>query len=92
MARPLRPTALVTGGNRGIGRAIAAGLKARGCSVTLAARDPDEGRRAAFELRRLLPPGVTVVEDAVRSKPTFRTLGIEYHKLLARVIARAWGG
>jgi len=49
-------------------------------------------RRAAFELRRVLPPGVTVVEDAVRSKPTFRTLGIEYHKLLARVIARAWGG
>jgi NAD(P)-dependent dehydrogenase (short-subunit alcohol dehydrogenase family) len=38
MTRPLHPTALVTGGNRGIGRAIAAGLKARGCAVTLGAR------------------------------------------------------
>lgn len=50
MTRPLHPTALVTGGNRGIGRAIVAGLKARGCQVTLAARDEDAGRQAAFEL------------------------------------------
>jgi NAD(P)-dependent dehydrogenase (short-subunit alcohol dehydrogenase family) len=50
MTRPLHPTALVTGANRGIGRAIAAGLKARGCQVTLAARSEDEGRRAAAEL------------------------------------------
>lgn len=49
MTRPLHPTALVTGGNRGIGRAIVAGLKARGCAVTLAARDEEAGRRAAFE-------------------------------------------
>lgn len=50
MPRPLHPTALVTGGNRGIGRAIAAGLKARGCTVTIGARHEDEGRRAAAEL------------------------------------------
>ncbi len=50
MPRPLHPTALVTGANRGIGRAIAAGLKARGCKVTLGARSEDEGRRAAAEL------------------------------------------
>jgi len=50
MARPLHPTALVTGGNRGIGRAIAAGLAARGCQVTLAARSEAEGRAAAAEL------------------------------------------
>lgn len=50
MARPLHPTALVTGGNRGIGRAIAAGLKARGCAVTIGARDEGEGRRAAADL------------------------------------------
>lgn len=49
-ARPLRPTALVTGGNRGIGRAICAGLKARGCAVTLAARDDTAGRQAAADL------------------------------------------
>jgi NAD(P)-dependent dehydrogenase (short-subunit alcohol dehydrogenase family) len=50
MTRPLHPTALVTGANRGIGRAIAEGLKARGCRVTLGARDEEEGRRAAAEL------------------------------------------
>ena len=50
MPRPLHPTALVTGANRGIGRAIVAGLKARGCAVTLAARNEEAGRQAAFEL------------------------------------------
>ncbi len=48
--RPLHPTALVTGGNRGIGRAIAAGLIARGCTVTLGARNATEGREAAQAL------------------------------------------
>lgn len=50
MTRPLHPTALVTGANRGIGHAIAAGLIARGCRVTLGARDPEEGQRAAAAL------------------------------------------
>ena len=50
MVRPLHPTALVTGANRGIGRAIAAGLKARGCQVTLSARVEAQGRAAAAEL------------------------------------------
>ena len=48
--RPLHPTALVTGGNRGIGRAIAAGLLAKGCTVTLSARNATEGRTAAEAL------------------------------------------
>jgi len=50
MPRPLHPTALVTGGNRGIGRAIAAGLIARGCTVTIGARDEAQGRAAAEEI------------------------------------------
>ena len=50
MPRPLHPTALVTGANRGIGHAIAAGLKARGCQVTLAARNDADGRAAAAGL------------------------------------------
>ena len=47
MPRPLHPTALVTGGNRGIGRAIAVGLIAGGCTVTIGARDEPEGRTVA---------------------------------------------
>lgn len=50
MPRPLHRSALVTGANRGIGRAIAAGLKARGCDVTLSARDEESGREAAAAL------------------------------------------
>lgn len=50
MPRPLHPTALVTGANRGIGRAIVAGLKARGCAVTLSARSETKGRQAAADL------------------------------------------
>ncbi|RYH07657.1 SDR family NAD(P)-dependent oxidoreductase [Tropicimonas sp. IMCC6043] len=42
--------ALVTGGNRGIGRAIAAGLVARGVKVTITARDRAEGAEAAEAL------------------------------------------
>ncbi|PRY25997.1 short-subunit dehydrogenase [Aliiruegeria haliotis] len=43
-------TALVTGGNRGIGRAIASGLVARGAEVTITARDAAEGEEAARAL------------------------------------------
>ena len=49
-------------------------------------------RRAAFELARVTPSGVTVVRDAVASQPGFETLFTEYHKLLARWISLVWGG
>ncbi len=43
-------TAVVTGGNRGIGFAIAKGLAARGMRVVIGARDPAAGEEAAAEL------------------------------------------
>jgi uncharacterized SAM-binding protein YcdF (DUF218 family) len=45
-------------------------------------------RRAAFELRGRLPDGVTIVADAVPTKPSLRTLFVEYHKLVARGLVR----
>jgi NAD(P)-dependent dehydrogenase (short-subunit alcohol dehydrogenase family) len=45
-----RLVALVTGANKGIGRAIVAGLAQKGFVVYLAARDDDRGRAAAAEL------------------------------------------
>lgn len=42
-------------------------------------------RRAAGELTRALPGGVTVVRDAVPSEPSLHILFLEYHKLLASV-------
>ena len=48
-------------------------------------------RRARFELEHALPADVTVVADAVPSRPTFRTLWVEYHKLLLRSVGAMIG-
>ncbi len=48
-------------------------------------------RRAQYELGRVMPAGVKVQPDAIRSQSSFQTLVLEYHKLLARWAARAWG-
>lgn len=43
-------TALVTGGNRGLGLETCRQLAERGCSVILTARDPNDGKKAAGKL------------------------------------------
>lgn len=47
-------------------------------------------RRAASELRATLPSEVIIIRDAVPSEPSLRALFLEYHKLLASVVARFW--
>jgi uncharacterized SAM-binding protein YcdF (DUF218 family) len=47
-------------------------------------------RRIAFELGRVAPDGVVIVEDAVASRPSFWILFLEYHKLLAARGASLW--
>ena len=44
------PRALVTGGNRGIGYAVARGLVARGCDLVIGVRDTASGADAARDL------------------------------------------
>ncbi|MEY4238386.1 MAG: hypothetical protein RL339_987 [Pseudomonadota bacterium] len=46
-------------------------------------------RRARLELDRTAPPGVTIIADAVPTRPSFSTLLREYNKLLARSMAGA---
>ena len=55
-------TALVTGANRGIGQAIAAGLARRGATVLLTVRDKERGMRAREEIRAALPDADVRVE------------------------------
>ncbi len=45
-------------------------------------------RRAAAELGAALPDGVTIVRDAVPSRPRLGILFLEYNKLLASTLAR----
>ncbi|MGA7271615.1 MAG: glucose 1-dehydrogenase [Acidimicrobiia bacterium] len=45
-------SALITGGNRGLGRGIALGLRAAGAVVAVTGRDPDRNRVVAGELGR----------------------------------------
>jgi NAD(P)-dependent dehydrogenase (short-subunit alcohol dehydrogenase family) len=55
--------ALVTGGNRGIGFAIARGLIAKGYEVTIAARSLDRAKQAAEKLQGTAIPIELDVSD-----------------------------
>lgn len=56
--------ALVTGGNRGIGFAIAQGLLAKGYTVTITARDLQQATQAAEALKgSVIPMQLDVTED-----------------------------
>jgi NAD(P)-dependent dehydrogenase (short-subunit alcohol dehydrogenase family) len=52
MPTPTKKIALVTGANKGIGRAIAAQLAKAGMTVLLGARNPAAGEEAAAQLRK----------------------------------------
>lgn len=56
-------TAFVTGGNRGIGRAIALALKAEGHDVTIGVRNAETGEKAAKEMGvRAVPCDLAALE------------------------------
>lgn len=55
-------TALVTGANRGIGRAIAQGLARLGATVVLTVRDRESGLRAQEQIRAAVPGADVAVE------------------------------
>ncbi|WP_338468625.1 YdcF family protein [Novosphingobium sp. ZN18A2] len=48
-------------------------------------------RRARADLAARVPDGTTIVTDAVVSRPSLRTLFLEYNKLLARQVSRWFG-
>jgi hypothetical protein len=58
--------AIVTGGSKGIGKAIAAELMAEGAAVAICSRHPDELEAAAVELVKQIPDGSA---GSVRAMP-----------------------
>jgi len=67
---------LVTGGNRGLGRAAAEKLARRGCAVTLTARDLAKGRAAAEEIAAAVPGAeVEALELDLASRASIRRFG-----------------
>jgi len=76
--------ALVTGGSRGIGKAVALALAREGADVALFARDPQRLREAAAEIAALTGRHVVGVAGDTRSDDAVRTAVAE--------AARALGG
>jgi len=73
---------------RGNALAAAQWVKANGFrSIRLVTSDWHM-RRTAAEFRKALPKDVSILEDAVASQPSFRTLLLEYNKLIARNLER----
>ncbi|MET4635323.1 SDR family NAD(P)-dependent oxidoreductase [Kaistia defluvii] len=54
---------VVTGGNRGIGKAIAVGLAEAGSSIVIAARDEAKSEETLAELKKLGVPAIAVKTD-----------------------------
>lgn len=66
--------AVVTGSSRGIGKAIATGLAAEGCRVTLCARDAEVLERTAAELRATGAQVLAVIADVGKPEDPARVV------------------
>lgn len=58
--------AVVTGGSRGIGRAIALGLSAQGAKVVIGARNPEAAQQVVAEIEAAGAEGIAVAADISR--------------------------
>lgn len=75
--------AVITGGNRGIGRSIATALAEAGASIVIAARDTDRNAQAVAELRELGVEAIGVSTDV-----TSRTSLIELREQVLEQLGR----
>ena len=70
--------AVITGGSKGIGKAIAALLAAQGCKIAIASRNKEDLKRAAGELSRIGADILTARVD-VRNAADVQTLAERVH-------------
>jgi 3-oxoacyl-[acyl-carrier protein] reductase len=76
--------AIVTGGGRGIGRAIAEGLAQRGCHIVVADINPDEAREVAAVLASpgVKAMGITLdVSNSEEVKKVFENIRKEFNRI-----------
>src|SRR6476469_3085134 len=76
--------AIVTGGGRGIGRAIALGLAAEGASVAVIARSAEELDAVVAEAAEVGGEGLALVVDCMDGAALKRAVG-EVHERLGRL-------
>jgi NAD(P)-dependent dehydrogenase (short-subunit alcohol dehydrogenase family) len=72
---------LITGGNRGIGRAIALALAAEGCDLVITGRDQSSLKKAAKELGPEVLPMVCDVRDPEAVERVFATIEDRFGRL-----------
>ncbi len=78
-------TALITGGTRGLGKAIAAILAKNGVSVALNYRRDDEGAKAALEEIRAIAPFSMLVKADLADDSAVRTMVAEVAARLGKI-------
>ncbi len=84
--RLLGKVAVVTGGSRGIGHAIARVLAEEGCSVVITGRDESALSKSAAQITRRLVPGMIVpIVGDVRDEKSVRTLFAEVKRRFGKV-------
>ncbi|QFT13222.1 SDR family NAD(P)-dependent oxidoreductase [Vibrio sp. THAF190c] len=81
MKQTSQKIALVTGGNRGIGKAIVESLAAQGLKVLLACRDKEDGLKVAREIHGDVSVVQLELSDPKKLNKQIRQIGAEYPQI-----------